>query len=59
MAGLLVALGEEDDALDTLEKAFEEHQGSVVWINVEPKLDPLRDEPRFQALVRRLNLPNP
>jgi TolB-like protein len=57
MAGLLGALGEKDEALDLLERAFEERLGRVVWIDVEPRLDPLRDDRRFQALVRRLNLP--
>jgi TolB-like protein/Tfp pilus assembly protein PilF len=57
LAGLLAAVGKTDEALDVLEDAFERRVGTITWINVEPKVDPLRDEPRFQALVRRLDFP--
>jgi len=57
MAGLLAAVGDKDEALGTLERAFEEREGGIVWINVGAELDPLRADPRFRDLVRRLNLP--
>jgi hypothetical protein len=46
----------KDEALTWLERSFEEHQGGMDF-NAYPGLDALRSEPRFQALVRRMNLP--
>jgi hypothetical protein len=40
-----------------LERAYEEHDQWMVYINSDPGWDALRSEPRFQALVRRLNFP--
>jgi serine/threonine-protein kinase len=50
-------LGEKEKALQWLEKAFESHTRDLIYIKVEPSYDPLRAEPRFQALVERLRLP--
>ena len=52
----LVILGEEDEALDQLEELFE---GPVIGLEVigMPMFDPIRDHPRFQAIIERLNLP--
>jgi hypothetical protein len=40
-----------------LERAYEEHDQGMADINAYPGLDALRSEPRFQALVRRMNFP--
>jgi hypothetical protein len=53
----LLALGEKDTALDWLEKAFEERSGWLVYLNVEPSMDRLRGDPRFEKLARRVKLP--
>jgi serine/threonine protein kinase/TolB-like protein/Flp pilus assembly protein TadD len=55
----LVYLGmrEKDNALYWLEEAFKDRFGWLIWINVEPKWDVLRSDPRFQYLLRRLNFP--
>ena len=50
-------LGEKDSALDWLEKAFAERSDPMAGIKTDPRLDPLRSEPRFQTLVRRMNFP--
>ena len=50
------ALGEKDQALVWLEKAYEERSGSMPFIKVEPKLDSLRSDPRFADLMRRVGL---
>jgi tetratricopeptide (TPR) repeat protein len=47
----------EDEALTWLERAYEEHHQGMVDINAYPGLDALRSEPRFQALLRRMNFP--
>jgi serine/threonine-protein kinase len=54
-----IGLGDKEAALDALEKTFEERSGRLVYLNVERAFDPLRQEPRFQALVGRLHLPVP
>jgi len=52
-----LGLGDKSQALAHLEKGFDERSGLVTWLKVDPLWDPLRDEPRFQSLVRRLNFP--
>ncbi len=48
--------GEYDLAIDWLEKAYEEHDPNLPYIGV-PYFDPLRSYPRFQDLLRKMNLP--
>ena len=50
-------LGMTDDALDWLEQAFEERDGWLVYLNSFPRFESLRGEPRFQDILRRLDLP--
>lgn len=55
--GMLYAgLGDKDQALHWLEKAYEERADGLTWLNVEPMLDPLRHNPRFQELIKRIGL---
>jgi len=49
-------LGEKDQAFEWLEKAYEERQGWLIWLKSMPLLEPLRDDPRFQDLLLRMNL---
>jgi hypothetical protein len=55
-AWLLGALGEIDDAFDVLARAEEEHQGILCYTGL-PGFDSLRADPRFGALLERLELP--
>ena len=48
--------GEDESAIDWLEKAFEEHDASMQYLGL-PLYDPLRSNPRFQELPRKMNLP--
>ncbi len=48
-------LGEKDEAFEQLEKSFEEGE-DMSDLKVGPMWDPLRDDPRFQDLLRRMNL---
>jgi hypothetical protein len=52
-----LALGDHEKAIDALEQAFDEHSASVGFLKVDPALDPLRGEPRFEDLLRRMNFP--
>jgi hypothetical protein len=49
--------GEKDQALEWLEKAFELRDQNIVFANVMPDFESLRNTPRFQALLRRMNFP--
>ncbi len=57
VAYVYAALGEADAAFEWLEKAYERRQGELGWLQVAPVLDPLRSDPRFQDLLRRIGLP--
>ena len=54
---ILIGLGEPDKAIDWMERALEDRRGWLVYLNVNPLLDPLRGLPRFEALVSRMRLP--
>jgi len=56
-AYVYTGLGEHDRAMDILEQAFEQRAGAVYGIKGSFLLAPLRSHPRFQALLRRMNLP--
>jgi tetratricopeptide (TPR) repeat protein len=51
------AAGKNQEALDILERGFEEHDTEMPYIGVSVHHLALRDEPRFQELLRRMNLP--
>jgi len=51
------ALGERDSAFEWLEKAHNNRQWHVMWLKVGPPLDPLRSDPRFDDLIRRMSFP--
>jgi tetratricopeptide (TPR) repeat protein len=52
-----LGLGNRDQALTFLERAHDEQDPGLFLSKVSPLLDPLRSEPRFQALLRRMNFP--
>jgi hypothetical protein len=49
-----LSLGDKREALDWLEKAYEDRNWYMPWINLEPRFDPLHSDPRFADLVRRV-----
>ena len=49
-------IGERDAAFEWLERAYNEHDGIVYWLKAVPVFDPLRSDPRFDDLARRLGL---
>ena len=57
VAHVFVALGDHEHALTWLERAVEERAPYVAEMAVEPALDPLRADPRFVRLLKRLGLP--
>jgi TolB-like protein/tRNA A-37 threonylcarbamoyl transferase component Bud32/Tfp pilus assembly protein PilF len=51
------SLGEKDQALNWVEKGYEEHAFSMAMIKIDPHYDSLRFDSRFQDLLRRMNFP--
>jgi serine/threonine-protein kinase len=51
------ALGDRDRAMQWLEKAYSERSSALAYLKIEPLFDPLRGDPRFADLVRRVGLP--
>ena len=51
-----LGVGDKEEALADLEKAYSEHFGFLTNLKVEPGFDPLRSDPRFQDLLRRVGL---
>jgi tetratricopeptide (TPR) repeat protein len=58
-AGIHIGLGENDRAIEYLEKSYEEHSHWLIYLHTDPSLDGLRDNPHFQDLLRRVGLPAP
>ena len=54
LAILYVGLGDKDRALEQLNKSYEDRAGFIIYLNVEPLFDPLRSDPRFAELVRKM-----
>jgi adenylate cyclase len=56
-AMIYLGTGDNGKAIDWLEKAYAERSVWMGWLKVQPMLDPLRSDPRFQALYNKLNFP--
>jgi len=59
MALVHAGLGEVDDAFEWLDRSFDLHDVHLVFLSIDAKWDPLRDDPRFAALLKRAGLPMP
>jgi eukaryotic-like serine/threonine-protein kinase len=56
-AGIHIGLQEKDRAIEYLEKSYEEHCHWLIYLHIDPSMDSLRDNSRFQDLLRRVGLP--
>jgi hypothetical protein len=56
MAHVYAYAGDTDHALEWLERAYEEHDANLPYVGL-PLWDFVRPDPRFQILLRRMNLP--
>jgi tetratricopeptide (TPR) repeat protein len=56
IASIYAALGDKDKAFAELERSFAERDCYLGRITVDPFMDPLRDDPRFKSLMKRMNL---
>jgi serine/threonine protein kinase/tetratricopeptide (TPR) repeat protein len=56
-AGIYIGLGENDRAIEYLEKSYEQHSHWLIYLHIDPSVDGLRDDPRFRDLLQRVGLP--
>jgi tetratricopeptide (TPR) repeat protein len=49
-------LGDIDQGFEWLEKAYEVRDQQIAWAKVHPAFDPLRSDPRFKAMLKKMNL---
>ena len=56
-ASVYTALGDKEQAFVWLQKAYEKREDHLPNLKVDPAMDPLRTDPRFGELVRRIGLP--
>jgi serine/threonine protein kinase/tetratricopeptide (TPR) repeat protein len=56
-AGIYIGLGEDESAIEYLEKSYEEHSHWLIYLHLDPGMDSLRSNPRFQDLLQRVGLP--
>ena len=54
LARMYATIGDKNKALEYLEKAYQERSYLIAMLQIEPQLDPLRDDPRYADLVRRI-----
>lgn len=54
VGAVYAGLGDDDRALDLFEEAFEQKTAQLVWLRVDPLLDPVRRHPRFQRLIAQI-----
>jgi serine/threonine-protein kinase len=59
LAIVYIALGDKEKALDWTERAIDERRGWAAYLRVHPIVDPLRSEPRFEALIKRMRFDAP
>ena len=57
LAGIYAALGDHESAFEWLNTAYDQRDVQVVSLKVDPSLDPVRDDSRFNELVNRVRLP--
>jgi eukaryotic-like serine/threonine-protein kinase len=57
IAEIYVLLGDKDKAFYWLEKGYEERDGFMVELAVSPMFDPVRSDPRYKALVKKIGFP--
>ncbi len=53
---IYAGLGEKNEAFEQLQKAYDERAGQLIYLNVDPRFDTLRLDPRFQDLKRQVGL---
>jgi tetratricopeptide (TPR) repeat protein len=58
-AYIAIAQKRYDDAFTLLEEAIDRRMTNVLWLNVDPRVEPIRQDPRFPGLLAKLNIRSP
>jgi serine/threonine protein kinase/Flp pilus assembly protein TadD len=58
LAGPLALLGDHDAAIARLEEGLATHDRAMVYVRVNPRLDSLRGDPRYQSIIERMKFPD-
>jgi len=58
IALIYTGLGKKQEAFQWLEEAYQTHDVGLIYLKIDPCLDPLRPDPRFEDLIRRVGLPH-
>ena len=58
IAVIHIGLGRKDQALEALENAYQERSEWLRYVKVDPRLDPLRGDPRFEKLANQIVPPD-
>ena len=56
MAEIYIGLAEKEQALKYLEIAYQDRSCWMTWLRVDPRFDPIRGDPRYKDLLRRMHL---
>jgi TolB-like protein/Tfp pilus assembly protein PilF len=56
MAEIYIGLAEKEQALKYLEMAYQDRSCWMTWLRVDPRFDPIRGDPQYQDLLRRMHL---
>jgi hypothetical protein len=55
---LYTRAGMKEEALEYLAKSYEAHDQNMPYIGTDPIFDYMRDDPRFQGIIKKMNFPN-
>lgn len=56
IALIYTGLNQKDQAFEWLEKSYEKREGKICWLKADHTFDSLRSDPRFKALLKKMNL---
>jgi len=58
LALIFAGLNDREQAIYWLQKAYEDRSHWLVWLNLDPRFDNVRSDPRFADLLRRMHFPD-
>ena len=58
VAVVYTGLGDRERAFDSLERAYQDRHPGMILLKYDPRFDPLRGDPRFTKLIRRIEQPS-